>query len=107
MLSNVRLQIKLTKARSSFYLMNKDKESKVIFKYTDAHLLVKRVRPNPAILAAHNQTKQGDTREIQLYESRTQDFHILERFQVSLDRQCRVGNHPKTTDFYDDKEQTF
>ena len=36
--------------------MNKDKESKVIFKYTDAHLLGKRVRPNLAILAAHNQT---------------------------------------------------
>jgi len=56
LLSNFRLQIKLTKARPSFYLMNKDKESKVIFKYTDAHLLVKRVRPNPAILASHNQT---------------------------------------------------
>jgi len=55
-LSNIRLQIKLTKARLSFYLMNKDTESKVIFKYTDAHLLVKRVRPNTAILAAHNQT---------------------------------------------------
>ena len=35
--------------------MNKDKESKVIFKILDAYLVVKRVRPNPHILTAHNE----------------------------------------------------
>ena len=36
--------------------MNKDKESKVIFKFLDAHLCVKRIRPNPSILVANNET---------------------------------------------------
>jgi hypothetical protein len=56
LLSNVKLEITFTKARTSFFLMNKDKDSKVIFIYLDAHLHVKRIRPNPAILAAHNET---------------------------------------------------
>jgi hypothetical protein len=48
LLSNIQLKIKFTKARTIF--------SKVIFKYLDAHLHVKRIRPNPDILAAHNKT---------------------------------------------------
>ena len=36
--------------------MNSDKDSKVIFKILDAYLLVKRVRPNPHILTANNET---------------------------------------------------
>ena len=36
--------------------MNKDKESKVIFKILNAYLVVRRVRPNPHILTAHNET---------------------------------------------------
>jgi hypothetical protein len=54
-LSNIKLQIKFTKARTSFFLMNKDKESKVEFKFLDAQLHVKRIKSNPAILAAHNE----------------------------------------------------
>jgi hypothetical protein len=56
LLSNIRLQIKFTKARTNFFLINKDNDTKVEFKFLDAHLFVKRIRPNPAILAAHNQT---------------------------------------------------
>ena len=47
LLPGVRIQIKLTKAIREFYLMNKDKDSKVVFELLDAHLLVKRVRPPP------------------------------------------------------------
>ena len=50
----VRLQIKLTKAKSDLYLMNKDVESKTAFKFLDSQLLVNCVRPNPTILLAHN-----------------------------------------------------
>ena len=46
--------VRLTKARPSFYLMNKSVDSKTVFKFLDAQLLVRRVRPNPAILLAHN-----------------------------------------------------
>jgi hypothetical protein len=43
----------LTKAKLEFYLMNKDKDSKVIFKFLDAQLLVRRIEPNYAYLVAH------------------------------------------------------
>ena len=55
LLPGVRMQIKLTKARREF-LMNKDADSNVIFKFLDAKMLVKRVRPNPAYLFVHNTT---------------------------------------------------
>ena len=48
------MQIKLTKAKPSFYLMNKDAETKRVFKFLDAQLLVYRVRPSPSLLLAHN-----------------------------------------------------
>jgi len=49
----VRLQIRLTKAKPSLYLMYKDPESKVVFKFLDAQLLVNRVRSSTSILVAH------------------------------------------------------
>jgi hypothetical protein len=44
LLPGVRLQIKLTKAKQSFFLMNKSADSKTYFKFLDAQLLVNRVR---------------------------------------------------------------
>jgi len=55
-LPGIRLQIRLTEARPSFYLMKKSVYSKTVFKYLDAQLLVRRVRPNPDILLAHTAT---------------------------------------------------
>jgi hypothetical protein len=49
----VRIQIRLTKAKSSFYLMNKNAESKTVFKFLDAKLLWNCVRPSPTIHVAH------------------------------------------------------
>jgi hypothetical protein len=56
LLPGVGLQIRLTKARSGFYLMNKTVDTKTTFKFIDAHLLVSRVQPNPAIFIAHSAT---------------------------------------------------
>jgi hypothetical protein len=56
LLPGVRLQIRQTKARSGFYLMNKTVDTKTTFKFLDGQLLVRRVRPNPAILIAQNAT---------------------------------------------------
>ena len=53
LLPGVRVHIKFTKARTGFYLMNTDAESKTIFQFLDAQLWVKRVRPNPTIPLAH------------------------------------------------------
>ena len=52
----VRIQIRLTNAKPSSYLMNKDPESKVVFKFLDVQLLVNRVRSSPSILVAHETT---------------------------------------------------
>ena len=54
LLPGVRLQIRLNKAQPSFYPMNKSVDSKIVFKFLDSQLLVRGVRPNPAILLAHN-----------------------------------------------------
>jgi hypothetical protein len=35
LLPDVRMQIKFTKAKHEFYLMNKDADSKVVFKFLD------------------------------------------------------------------------
>ena len=53
LLPRVQLQIKLTKARQRFYLMNKPADSKSTFKFLEAYLMVRRVQPNPLILSAH------------------------------------------------------
>jgi hypothetical protein len=103
LLSNVRLEIKFTKARTSFFQMNKDSDSKVIFKFVDAHLLVKRIRPNRAILAADNETLSKGVLA-RYNQGRTQDFYICEWIAVSLNRQCRIGNHPQEIDLYHGQE---
>jgi len=54
LIQGVRMQFKLTKARPNFYLMNKDAETKTVFKFLDAQLLVNRVRPSPCLLLAYN-----------------------------------------------------
>jgi hypothetical protein len=59
LLPGVRVQVKMTKGRSEFYFMNKDADSKVIFKFLDAQLLVKRVKPNPSYLVAHRKVLQA------------------------------------------------
>ena len=60
LIPGVRLQIKLRKARPSFYLTNKSADSKVTFKFLDAKLFVKRIRVDPDLLSAQNTTlKEG------------------------------------------------
>jgi hypothetical protein len=56
LLPGVRLQIKLTKANTSFSLMNKYFTSTTTFKFPDAELLVRRIKAEPKILLAHKET---------------------------------------------------
>jgi len=56
LLPGVRLLFKFTKDGSSFYLMNKDADSKNVFKFVDAWLLVNRVKTDPTIPLAQNAT---------------------------------------------------
>jgi len=55
-LPDVRLQFRLTKARPSFYMVNKATDSKTTFEFLDAQLLVRRIRTNPVMFLAHNST---------------------------------------------------
>jgi len=57
LLSAVRVQIRLTKAKDDFYLMNTNTDTKVksTFKFLDAELIVRRIRPSPKISFAHNE----------------------------------------------------
>jgi len=54
LLPGVKLQIRLTKARPTFYLMNKNADFKTIFKFFDSNLLGRRVHPISTTLS--NQT---------------------------------------------------
>jgi len=56
LLPGVSLQIGLTKARPSFYMMSMEAASKTTFKFLDAQLLVKRVKPDAVTLSAHTAT---------------------------------------------------
>jgi len=56
LLPGVRLQFTFTKARPSSYPMNKTIDSNTVFKFLDAQLLFRRVRPKSAIFLAHNST---------------------------------------------------
>ena len=65
LLPRVELQTKLTKTRPSFYLMNKSTDTKTTFKFLDAYLMVRRVRPNTLILSAHERVlTKGSSRGI-------------------------------------------
>jgi hypothetical protein len=59
LLPGILIQIKLTKAKPAFYLMNTDAAT-TQFKFLDAKLYVKRVRAHTSILLAHNETLKKD-----------------------------------------------
>ena len=96
LLPGVRIQIKLTKARSSFYLMNKSADSKTTFKFLDAKLFVKRVKSNPDILVAHNTTlAQGGIARYNMTRVELKTFTFASGSKsVSIDN-CVLGPLPK------------
>ena len=56
LLPGVNKQIRLTKARPSFYTISKAGDSKTEFKFLGAQLLIKHVKPDPVMLLAHTST---------------------------------------------------
>jgi len=78
LLPGVNLHIKLTKPRSSFYLMIATADSKTTLKFLDAKLFVKRMRPNSNILLAHNTTlKDGGIARYNLTRVELDHSHSL------------------------------
>jgi len=60
LLSGVRMQIRLTKAKEDFYLLNANAYSKATFKFLDAELIVRRILPSPKISYAHTEALSKD-----------------------------------------------
>ena len=78
LLPGVRIEIKLTKTGPSFYLMNKTADSKTHFKFLDAQLIVKRVKPHPDILLAHHTALERDfSQDITSRQSNSSLSHSL------------------------------
>jgi len=55
LLNGVKIQIKLTKAKKSFYLLSYRADTNNTFKFKEIVLYVKRIRPVPSILSSHNE----------------------------------------------------
>jgi len=54
-LSGVRMQIRLTKAKDDFFLMNANADSKATFKFLNAELIARPIWPSPKISYAHTE----------------------------------------------------
>ena len=58
LIPGVQIQVKLDKAKPDFYLLSHKADAKAIFKFTDAALFVRHVKPNPSIFIAHSRALQ-------------------------------------------------
>jgi hypothetical protein len=95
LLPDIKLHIKFTKAKPSFYLMNHAADSKTVFKFLDAKLFVKRIRPNPRIHLAHEETLKTDLARYNLTRVELKTFTFSSRPQsLSID-QAINGRIPK------------
>jgi hypothetical protein len=56
LLPGIKLQIKFTKGKRTFYLMNRKVDFTTKFQFLESYLIVNRVCPEPSYLKAHNTT---------------------------------------------------
>jgi len=77
LLPGIKLQIKFTKAKPSFHLMNTAADSKTTFKFLDAKLFVRRIRANPQIPLAHEETLKTDVARYNLTRVELKTFTSL------------------------------
>ena len=71
---------------------SKSENSNAVFKILDAQLLVRRVRPDPAYLIAHNTSLQAGA--IALYNMTRVE---LKTFTFAKGLQCHIGTHTGTS----------
>ena len=95
LLPGIQLQIKFTKAKPSFYLMNTSADCTTTFKFLDAKLLVKRIRANPKIPLAHEATLKTNLARYDLTRVELKTFTFSAGPQsLSID-QAVMGRLPK------------
>jgi len=73
----VPMQIKLTKAKPIYSLMNKDAESKTVFKFLDAKLMVNRVTLIRRSCWLTISFSKNAFSHATIYQSRTELFHVF------------------------------
>jgi len=96
LLPGIQLQIKFTKAKPSFYVMNTAEDCKTVFKFLDAKLLVRRIRANPKIHLAHEATLKNDLARYNLTRVEVKTFTFSAGLQsLSID-QAVMGCIPKS-----------
>jgi hypothetical protein len=95
LLPSIKLQIKLTKAKPGFYLMNTATDSKTIFKFLDAKLFDKRIRTNPQIPLAHEAILKTDLARYNLTRVEVKTFTFSAGSQSLLIDQAVMGRIPK------------
>jgi hypothetical protein len=95
LLPDVGLQIKFTKAKQRFFLMNAKADAKYAFMYLDAQLLVNRIRTNPPILLSQIPfSAKAALRDIIWRESNSRLPRFLQDRNLSIDN-ALLGPIPK------------
>ena len=61
LIPGVHIQVKVDRSKSEFYLLNTNTDEKAVFKFTDAALYMRHVKPNPSLLIAHTQALKETT----------------------------------------------
>jgi len=54
LLPSVKLQMKLTKGKTLFYLMSRKADFTTKFQFLESYLIINRIRPNPSYLITHS-----------------------------------------------------
>ena len=80
-LPGIKVQIKLTKDKRAFYLLNTKADSTSKFEILETYLIVNRIHSGPAYLIAHNTTlAKGALARYNLM--RVEDFHFSRRHEI-------------------------
>ena len=95
LLPGFKLQIKFTKAKPSSYLMKPAADSKTTFKFGDVRLFVRRIRVNPLIQLAHEETLKTDLARYNLTRVELKTLTFSAGPQSLLIDQAVMGRIPK------------
>ena len=108
LLPGVKLQIKLTKAKRAFYLMNTKNDSTSRFQFLEAYLIANRIRPNPVYPIDHNTTLVRSILaryNLSSFELKAFTFSAVPKY-LSIDNAI-LGHLPKRLLFAIIKNKTF
>jgi hypothetical protein len=95
LLPDIKLQIKFTKAKSSFFLMNTATDTKTVFRFLDAKLFVKRIKENTQISLAYVKTLKTNLARYNMTRVELKNFTFSSGPQsLSID-QAVTGRLPK------------